>query len=307
MEPRVHYVIVGLFVMILGTITVGASLWLAYGDISRESRTYRVYMNESVSGLFIDAPVKYRGVQVGNVKALNLVMDGPEQVQVTMEIDAAVKIKEDTVAKLDVQGVTGIASIELSGGSRDAPELVAKPGEPYPVIQPGESLFTRVDSAMTELVGNMNTVMHDLHLMLTPQARESVMNILKNADLLSAALAEQRQSLGEGMVNFSTFSHNLAGASERMPDLLARVDTAVASIETLSKEMSAATRDARVKLNTGGDALQSLGGSTLPEVDALVIELRQLTANFQRLSERLEEDPRAVLYGPQRDAPGPGE
>jgi phospholipid/cholesterol/gamma-HCH transport system substrate-binding protein len=307
MEPRVHYVIVGLFVMILGTITVGASLWLAYGDISRESRTYRVYMNESVSGLFIDAPVKYRGVQVGNVKALNLVMDGPEQVQVTMEIDAAVKIKEDTVARLDVQGVTGIASIELSGGSRDAPELTAKPGEPYPVIQPGQSLFTRVDSAMTELVGNMNTVMHDLHEMLTPQARESVMNILKNADLLSAALAEQRQSLGDSMVNFSTFSHNLAGASERMPDLLARVDTAVSSIETLSKEMTAATRDARAKLDTGGDTLQTLGGSTLPEVDALVIELRQLTANFQRLSERLEEDPRAVLYGRQLDAPGPGE
>jgi phospholipid/cholesterol/gamma-HCH transport system substrate-binding protein len=307
MEPRVHYVIVGLFVMILGTITVGASLWLAYGDISRETRTYRVYMNESVSGLFIDAPVKYRGVQVGNVKALNLVMDGPEQVQVTMEIDAAVKIKEDTVARLDVQGVTGIASIELSGGSRDAPELTAKPGEPYPVIRPGQSLFTRVDSAMTELVGNMNTVMHDLHEMLTPQARESVMNILKNADLLSAALAEQRQSLGDSMVNFSTFSHNLAGASERMPDLLARVDTAVSSIETLSKEMTAATRDARAKLDTGGDTLQTLGGSTLPEVDALVIELRQLTANFQRLSERLEEDPRAVLYGPQLVAPGPGE
>jgi len=81
----------------------------------------------------------------------------------------------------------------------------------------------------------------------------------------------------------------------------------VSSIETLSKEMTAATRDARAKLDTGGDTLQTLGGSTLPEVDALVIELRQLTANFQRLSERLEEDPRAVLYGPQLVAPGPGE
>jgi len=71
--------------------------------------------------------------------------------------------------------------------------------------------------------------------------------------------------------------------------------------------VTAATRDARAKLDTGGDTLQTLGGSTLPEVDALVIELRQLTANFQRLSERLEEDPRAVLYGPQLVAPGPGE
>lgn len=307
MEPRVHYVIVGLFVLLLGIATVGVSLWLAFGDVTHEYRTYRVYMNESVSGLFIDAPVKYRGVQVGRVRELSLVPDSPEQVRVTMDIEAAVTIKEDTSAKLDVQGVTGIASIELSGGSRESPELKAQPGEPYPVIRPGQSLFTRVDSAMTELIGNLNMVAHDLHDLLTPKTRESVMHILQNAEQLSSALAGQRQALSDSVADFSTFSRNAATASARMPELLARIDTAVTSIETLANEMTTATREARAKLDTGGETLQTLGGSTLPEAEALIAEMRQLTASFQRLSERLEEDPRAVLYGPQLESPGPGE
>ncbi|MBI5040910.1 MAG: MCE family protein [Gammaproteobacteria bacterium] len=307
MEPRVHYVIVALFVLALGTITVGVSLWLAFGEVTHDYLTYRVYMNESVSGLFIDAPVKYRGVQVGRVQELDLMPDSPEQVQVTMDIDATVKIKEDTVAKLDVQGVTGIASIELYGGSRESPELKARPGEPYPVIRPGQSLFTRVDSAVSELVGNLNMVANDLHALLTPQTRDRFTHILQNVEQLSAAMAEQRSALGKGIADFSTFTHNAATASEGMPDLFARVDTAATSIQTLADEMTAVTREARAKLGTGGDTLQTLGGSTLPEVEALVTEMRQLTASFQRLSERLEEDPRAVLYGTQLDAPGPGE
>lgn len=307
MEPRIHYVIVGLFVLLLGTATVGLSLWLAFGERAYEYRTYRIYMTESVSGLFIDAPVKYRGVQVGHVRALSLVPDNPEQVQVTVDIDAGVKIKEDTLATLVVQGVTGIASIELSGGSRESPELATRAGEPYPVIKPGQSLFTRVDSAVSELVGNLNKVTHDLHLLLTPQARENFANIIQNVNDLTTTVAGRRAALGEGIDAFAEFSRNTATASAQLPGLMARLDTAISSLQNMSDEIAMTTRELRTQVHAGGDSLQSLGGRTLPEVEALLGEMRQLTVSFQRLSDRLEEDPRALLYGPQLEAPGPGE
>lgn len=307
MEPRVHYVIVGIFVLLLGTATVGLSLWLAFGDTPYETRTYRIHMTESVAGLFVDAPVKYRGVQIGRVRELSLDPDNPERVRVTVAIDSAVRIKEDTVATLAVQGVTGIASIDLSGGSLESPELKAPPGEPYPVIQSGQSLFTRVDAAVSELIGNLNMVAHDLHALLTPQTRERVADILVNVDELSTTLAEQRATLGEGIAAFSEFSRNAADASTQLPELLTRVDTAVTSLQDLADDVALATRDVRMQIDAGGDSLKTLGGRTLPEVDSLLAEMRQLTASFQRLSDRLEEDPRAILYGPQLDPPGPGE
>lgn len=307
MEPRIHYVVVGLFVLLLGTATVGLSLWLAFGERAYEYRTYRIYMTESVSGLFIDAPVKYRGVQVGRVRELALRPDNPEQVQVTVDIDANVRIKEDTVATLVVQGVTGIASIELSGGSRASPELKAKAGEPYPVIQPGQSLFTRVDSAVSELIGNLNAVASDLHALLTPQTRDNFARIVQNVESLTATVAERRVALGQGIDAFAEFSRNTATASARLPELTTRLDTAIASLQSMSDEIALTSRELRTQVAAGGDSLQTLGGRTLPEVDALLGEMRQLTASFQRLSERLEEDPRALLYGPQLQAPGPGE
>jgi phospholipid/cholesterol/gamma-HCH transport system substrate-binding protein len=307
MEPRVHYVIVGLFVLLLGTATVGFSLWLAFGDAGYETRTYRIYMTESVAGLFVDAPVKYRGVQIGRVRDLRLDPDNPERVRITVAIDAAVRIKEDTVATLAVQGVTGIASIDLSGGSRESPELKPPPGEDYPVIQSGQSLFTRVDAAVSELIGNLNMVAHDLHALLTPQTRERFTHILANVDELTTTLAQQRAELGEGIAAFSEFSRNAADASTQLPQLLTRVDGAVTSLQGLADDITLATRDVRTQLEAGGDSLQTLGGRTLPEVDSLLAEMRQLTSSFQRLSDRLEEDPRAILYGPQLDPLGPGE
>ncbi len=307
MEPKAHYVIVGIFVLLLGATTVGISLWLAFGDVALEYRTFRIYMTESVAGLFVDAPVKYRGVEVGRVRELSLDPGNSERVQITVDIDQAVRIKEDTIAKLAVQGVTGIASIELSGGSLESPDLKRQKGEDYPVIEAGPSLFTRVDAAVSELIGNLNMVAHDLHALLNPEVRGRVTNTLKNIDLISQTLAEQRETLAESVAAFSKFATNAAEASEQMPQLVDRVDAAVSTMQAMADDVAAATREVREQVRVGGDSLQSLGGRTLPEAELLLIEMRQLTASFQRLSDRLAEDPRAILYGPQLERAGPGE
>ena len=307
MEPRVHYVIVGIFVLLLGSAAVALSLWLAFGHIGIETRGYRVYMTDSVSGLFLDAPVKYHGVQIGRVRDMGLDPEHPERVRLTLDIDASVPIKEDTVATLTFQGVTGIASIDLSGGSRESPELEAAPGERYPVIQAGPSLMTRIDSALTELMENLNQAARDLQLLLASDTRVRVDRIVENVDVITATLADRRQDLGAGIESFAEFSRHAATAGAELPAVLERVDTALSSLETLAEDVGLSTRDVQTQLQAGSDSLQMLGGRTLPEVDALLAEMRQLTAGFQRLSDRLEEDPRALLFGPRLDAPGPGE
>ena len=300
MEPRVHYVIVGIFVLLLGSAAVALSLWLAFGHIGYETRSYRVYMTDSVSGLFLDAPVKYRGVQIGRVRDMGLDPERLDRVRLTLDIDASVPIKEDTIATLVFQGVTGIASIDLSGGSRESPLLQAEPGERYPVIQSGPSLMTRLDAAATELMENLNRVARDLSGLLNSDTRDRMDQILEHVALLTATLAEKRPALGEGIESF-------AAAGEQLPALLQRVESTLASLEALAEDLRLASRDVQAQLRAGSDSLQVLGGRTLPEVDALLAEMRQLTAGFQRLSDRLEEDPRVLLFGPRLDAPGPGE
>ena len=87
MEEKVNFTIVGVFVLVLFSALIGGVLWLSSGKSYRtEYVLYRTYMNESVSGLNINAPVRYRGVEVGRVQQITLAPDNVEQVQVTLGI-----------------------------------------------------------------------------------------------------------------------------------------------------------------------------------------------------------------------------
>ena len=157
MESKVNFAAVGVFVLILGTLLVGSVLWLSSGKFYGKSYdTYLAYMSESVSGLSLDAPVRYRGVQVGSVRGVKLAPGSAEQVQLTLDIEHGTPVKQDTVAVLRVQGLTGIAHVELSGGSRDSPVLKPGSGEKHPVIRTGPSLMLRLDTAVTALLTNLN-------------------------------------------------------------------------------------------------------------------------------------------------------
>src|SRR5512137_1560401 len=135
METRVNRAVVGAFVLVLGAAGIAAVLWLGSGRLTqKEYGTYLAYFTESVSGLNLHAPVKSRGVAVGSVREISLDPTNPERVRLLLEVEKGTPVKEDTVAILGVQGLTGIAYIELSGGTRDSPMLREAPGDGAPVI-----------------------------------------------------------------------------------------------------------------------------------------------------------------------------
>jgi phospholipid/cholesterol/gamma-HCH transport system substrate-binding protein len=139
MEPKVNYILVGSFVAFLGAAVLVGILWLGKTDYRGSYDRYEAYMRESVAGLSVDSTVKYRGVDVGRVKTIVLNPNNPEEVLLTLDIMRGTPIKIDTIAVLETQGLTGLATVNLTGGSRDAPSLQAQDGQAYPVIKTGPS------------------------------------------------------------------------------------------------------------------------------------------------------------------------
>src|SRR4029079_3824736 len=112
------------FVLVLGAALIAGVLWLASGGAWQQK--YDLYLavsDESVAGLSLSAPVKYNGVDVGKVREIRLAQDNPERVILLFAIERGTPIKEDTEAVLKIQGLTGIAYVELSGGAREPPLL----------------------------------------------------------------------------------------------------------------------------------------------------------------------------------------
>lgn len=278
METKVNFAVVGLFVLLLGGLLIGGVLWLSGGNTyGKTYDTYLVYMTESVSGLNLDSPVRYRGVQVGGVRKIALAPDNTELVQLTLDIERGTPVKQDTVAVLQVQGLTGIAHVNLTGGSHDSATLQALPGNRYPIIATGPSLMLRLDNAVTTLLGNLNRSSENINSLLDEGNRLAMRRTLDNLERLSATLA-----------------------SAELPQLVARLQRSADAFDKMANEA------ARAGANTAS-AAESVRMEALPEARQAIAELRELTASLHRFSETLEHNPGILLQSREAVKRGPGE
>ncbi len=308
MNAKVNYAVVGLFVLLCGTALIGITLWLSAGNFKSVTYdTYVAYMRESVSGLNLNAPVKYRGVEVGKVREIMLDPGNPELVRIKLEIERGTPIKTDSVAVLTVQGLTGIAFFDLTGGSRDAPLLKAKPGQPYPEIATGPSLFARLDMALNQALSNVNQLTEDVHALLEPKNRESVRNILVHIDKLTAALASRDKTLQTGVDAATKTLENTAKASADLPELVAGLKSTTQALQRMANQLGSAGNSLTQTVEHSRHDVEAFTQQTLPETTQLVSNLRDLSNDLQRLTRELDRDPSAMLYGRRATPPGPGE
>lgn len=301
MEEKVNYTIVGLFVVVLATALIGAVLWLGSGKSYRtQYDVYQIYMNESVSGLNLNAPVRYRGVEVGRVQNIALAPGNVEQVLLTLGIVHGTPIKTDTVALLQTHGLTGLTFIELTGGSRDAAELEKGPGEAYPVIKTGPSLMRRLDTSVSALLANLNATSENINALLDEQNRRSVRHTLADLESIAHTLAARQKTIDAGISDAARTMRNTAHFTDELP---ARIARSADAFDHMADELARTGQSARTTLQS----TQRFTDETLPEIHQLAEELRDLTASLRRLSGELEQDPSALLQGRAQAKKGPGE
>jgi phospholipid/cholesterol/gamma-HCH transport system substrate-binding protein len=301
MESRFSYTLVGIFVLLLGAALVGVAFWLyAGGEYERHYSRYAAYFDESVAGLTQNAPVRYRGVSVGRVAEIGLAPDRSGRVRLLLDLEQTTPVKEDTVAMLRMQGLTGLAQVELSGGSPDSPSLRARPPEKFPVIQTRPSLMTRLDTAVTSVLSNLNQTAENINALTDAEVRASLKRTLANVEATTRVLAQQMPVLEATLKNTAATSAELGGLAQRLGQTAGAVENMANDIAKTSGATRGVLEDARSGFN-------QFGSQTLPELNALVAEMRDLSASLKRVSNELERNPSSLVFGRPPAKPGPGE
>lgn len=308
MDDKVNYTLVGAFVLVLGFALVAAVLWLAAG--AQGGRHYGIYqstMRESVAGLSVDAPVKYLGVDVGKVREIAIDPLDSSQVRLRFLIEQGTPIKTDTEAVLKTQGLTGIAYIELTGGTADSPPLVAADGKDIPTIASRPSLSTRLESVLSTVLASVERMSSSLNATFDADTRAALKQMLRDTAALTHALAGQQAALASSISDTARTARNTARASENLGSAIERVAKAADSVDSMATSVGAAgDRVARsVEMAAGGIQETRLDAS--PSLTHLLDELNRLAASLQRLSEQTERSPNSLLMGAPRRKPGPGE
>lgn len=314
MESKVSYTLVGLFVIILSAALAAAVVWLTIGTQDKVYYPYKVYMTESVAGLNPKASVKYRGVDVGQVESIEIDPVNPEQVELLLNIETHTPVRTDTKAVLTVQGITGLAYLELTGGSKEAPPLAPTEEDPVPVIESGPSLVARLDEAFTKMVNTFNDLAGPLSEAVSKENVATLSRTLSNLQTITsqvedvtAAFANRSESMGKALDSAVAALEDITRISTRLAPLLAQVSSGVEAVGEMTKTFTQTSRELGEAVQESRKEIQRMARSTAPELNALLTELGQLADTLQRFVQELERNPRMLLLGRPSGQPGPGE
>lgn len=198
MEPRANYFTVGLFVIVLAAALVLAIIWFSASQ-HKQHKNYLVYMEESVSGLSLQAPVKFNGVDVGYVSEIDLNPHNPQQVIITLSIEDGTPIDQSTRATLMTQGITGVMFIGLKAGSVNAPPLKILPGHKYPVIASDPSLLLTVSDALRDASINFKRISTSIEELLSNDNQVAIHDTLTHMATITKAFADRSKELDQSV------------------------------------------------------------------------------------------------------------
>ncbi|MBA3032200.1 MAG: MCE family protein [Gammaproteobacteria bacterium] len=305
MENRSHALMAGLFT-ILFLLAAALALWWFTG--SREpTNTYLLETRGSVTGLNIEAPVRYRGIRAGKVKDILPDEDDPGLLLVEITLDRQYRLTGNTVAKLNYQGVTGLAYVMLEDGKRGGQPLdTAGPLPPRLKIQPG--LLSTLDDKAVEIAAQLADITTRINRLLDDRNLQNISRTLDNLAGASDGLKDLPQVMA-GLRSALSDTNLL-----RLQNLLVHLEKTAGAAAPLTAEARAlvATMNALAKRfdRVAGSAIEvsdRLGADTLPRVETLMTELTVATRRLDRLLDTLGENPQAVIFGPATAKPGPGE
>ncbi|MGK2742275.1 MlaD family protein [Tepidicaulis sp. LMO-SS28] len=301
MEIKSNNVLIGTFAL-AGLLAIFLfALWIGRFQVDRTYSYYEIVFEGSVSGLTKGGTVQYNGIQVGRVIDLRLAKNDPSKVITLVELDARAPVKEDTLAMLQLSGLTGVALIELSGGSPDSPPLRPKDGRTYAVIESKKSTIQQIATTAPQVIDNTNELLGDLRK-LVAQNETHVSNVIGNLDTVSKELADSTAELDQTLQHVTKISANLDRITANADEIIATDGKALVKE---AREAAAAYR--RIGEEFEGvvagnrDSINRFTREGLGEVPQLVAEMRELVRNIDRLTLKVEDNPGNFLLG--RDVP----
>lgn len=328
METKSSYVVVGAFVLTFIAALFVFVVWLAKVQFDETATLYRIFFTGSVTGLQEGSPVRYSGVPIGTVTDIRINPVNVEQVQVTIEVPADTPIKADSIASLELQGITGGAYIQITGGTQSSP-LLRSTSDDVPVIASQPSSLETVFDATPQLLENLIILSDSLAGFLTVENQAAVARILVNAETLSASAAASARDLALTMdevrttlaefrqlaADLRTTSQTVASGADRALDqaeqTLATFDTAAGtftnelqvtsrSLQELIGTLDGASVQLAAILEENREPIRDFTGSGLYEISLLIAELRELANSLSRVTTRIERDPADFLFGTRR-------
>ncbi len=303
MENRAHALAAGLFTLMLGAALAAVALWFSKDDIKLVP--YAMTTSSSVTGLKTEAPVRYRGVDVGKVDDISIDTANRGRVQIRIGVREGTPITKGTYAQLGYQGITGLAYVLLGdeGKSQEALQSSAqelafirmKPS----LMDDGESLF----GAVVEITEKVNRLLAEENQARVRRTLANMEDVTQRASTVAKKLEPSLEAMPGLIAEAKGLAHETR-ASVRKADLLMSNANGLAlkldaRVDTLARALA--------RVEEVGITARAVNDETMPRMNVLIEDLSKDTHALGRVINNLGEQPQSLVFGTAPGAPGPGE
>jgi phospholipid/cholesterol/gamma-HCH transport system substrate-binding protein len=302
MDREANYVAVGAFVLLVLVMAAGFVLW--YSDVGdgQAVRRYEIYFDGSVSGLSEGSTVRYLGVAVGRVMRIAVDPRDPGRVRVVADIQEGTPIEAETVARLSLQGVTGLLTVNLQPRTPGATPPPRVESLKFPVIPSEQSQFDVLVSSLPDVVAKAGEALDRMNSLLSDRNIASVSAALDHAERASAQLPA---AVADARVMFSDLKEAANEMQVTMEALGALSGTGGEDVKAAAARLrdvadtlaSTATRLDRLVAENEGN-VGRFAEEGLAEFEQLMRETRDAVRSFDTLTKSLEQDPSRLIHRP---------
>jgi phospholipid/cholesterol/gamma-HCH transport system substrate-binding protein len=307
---------VGLFVAMGITLAILVTIWLGMSRFLQKGRFYVTYFDESVQGLDVDSPVKYRGVFTGRVESIGVAPDS-KLIKVILKIESGQKLDQNIVAQLKSVGITGSMFVELDqkrAGEPDQSPSLSFPSE-YPIIasKPSEikGLISGFDAILNqiktldleEISGKIKATLDNLNQSVDDADVERISQTINSSfEKMEQILTDSRWD--KVLAAADTAGQELNRLLDNADRTLTRVQGVVIdkeeTVKTALDNFSRAMEKANLLLNKSTSLVSGTDASISELMQHLVVAAQNLelaSDNLNQLMELLADQPSQLLFG----------
>lgn len=301
MENKSHAFATGLFTIILGLVIVAALLWFRRDNTVRVP--YDVVTTGAVTGLAPNAAVRYRGLSVGRVSTIGFDDKHAGDIVIRILVNQNAPITHSTEASLGLQGVTGMAFLQLDEHGTDERPLTTSADHVARIImRPG--LLETLQHRGEALLARLDTLTESLNRFADDDSRKQFLataNSIQHAADSISQLAAHATPVVDGLPQTMHQLNSTLATTQQLVSNLNRPDGPL--LGNLNRIGAAADRTSATLAEISG----RVNYDTLPRVDALADDVRAATRSITRAANVVGQHPRSLLFGAPASAPGPGE
>lgn len=305
METKANYALVGFFTVLVMAAAFGFVYWMSQYGRGGEMASLAIRIPGSANGLSVGSPVRFNGIPVGSVRSLAIDADDPRFSVAFTEVSTSAPVKRSTRAVLEIQGLTGAAYIELSGGNAEDPNILraAVDNDTTAIIDAEQSSVTNILSTADKILRRADEAITDIQGFVA-DARGPLTNTIRNAEQFSGALTRNADNLDEFLQSIGGLSETFQGLSGRLDSTLAsidslikavdpqKIDNVVSNIDKVTSDLAAASGDIQSTVETVRqtattfDTFGKNATATLEKVDALVaaVDTQKVTGAIDNIS-----------------------